>query len=148
MPYVLTVRRGLSRAGATLAVGISALWAIPAAGFMVFGVLLFVSGRDSDVDTEGFAEFFGGSMAVLGLMVLAGAVGGILLGLKVRRGPDGGRVGLGLLFTLFAVVSGMFLALAFADDTGVDPGGVVAFGLNTLACVIIVVSAMVGAPDG
>lgn len=137
----------MSRAGGALAVGLSALWALPAAGFMVFGVLLFLSGRDSDVDTEGFAEFFGGSMAVLGLLVLAGAVGGILLGIRVRRGRDGARVGLGLLFAVFAFVSGMFLASAFADDSGVDPGGVIGFGLNTLACVAIVLSTLVGGAD-
>jgi hypothetical protein len=134
----------VSRAGGALAVGLSTLWALPAAGSVVFGVLLFLSGRDSDVDTEGFAEFFGGSMAVLGLLVLAGAVGGILLGIRVRRGRDGARVGLGLLFAVFAFVSGMFLVSSFADDSGVDPGGVIGFGLNTLACVAIVLSTVVG----
>jgi ABC-type Fe3+ transport system permease subunit len=143
------MRRGLARTGGTLAIGLSALWALPAAGFIVFGVLLFLSGNDSDVSVgdEGFAEFFGGSLAVVGLFVLAGAVGGIVLGIRIRRGRNGARVGLGLLFTLFALVSGSFLASAIADDFGVDPSSVAVLGLNTAVCVFVVVSALFGRPD-
>lgn len=128
-----------------LAIGLSALWTIPAAGFIVFGVLLLLSGDSSD--TEGFAEFFGGSMAGVGVVVLAGAVGGILLGVRLRRGRNGARAGLAVLFTVFALVSGAFLASAFADDTGVDPGGVAGFGLNTAVCLAVVVAAVFGRPD-
>lgn len=139
------MRRGLARTGGALAIGLSALWTIPAAGFIVFGVMLLLSGDDSD--TEGFAEFFGGSMAGVGVLVLAGAVGGIVLGVRLRRGRNGARVGLILLFTLFALVSGSFLVSAFADETGVDPGGVAAFGLNTAICLAVVLSALLGRPD-
>jgi uncharacterized integral membrane protein len=139
------MRQGLARTGGVLAIGLSALWTIPAAGFIVFGVLLLFA--DDDGDTEGFAEFFGGSLAGVGVLVLACAVGGILLGIRLRRGRDGARVGLALLFTLFALVSGSFLASSIADDTGVDPGGVVAFGLNTAICLVVVLAALVGRPD-
>lgn len=143
------MRQGLSRTGALLAVVLSAIWALPAAGLIVFGVLLLLSGRDDEMgDAEGFAEFFGGSMAGVGVLVLACAVGGVLLGRRVRRGHDGGRVRLGLLFTLFALVSGAFLASSFADESGVDPAGVVGFGLNTAACVAIVLSTVFGRPAG
>lgn len=94
------------------------------------------------MDAEGFTEFFGSSMAVLGLLVLAGAIGGILLGIRLRRGRGGARVGLVLLFLLFAAVSGMFLAAALADDSGVEPGGVAMFGLNTAICLAVVVCAV------
>lgn len=139
------MRHGIARTGGALAIGLSALWTIPAAGFIVFGVLLLLSGDDRD--TEGFAEFFGGGMAGVGVVVLASAVAGILLGLRLRRGRTGARVGLVLLFTLFALVSGSFLASAFADETGVDPGGVVAFGLNTAVCLAVVVSALFAGSD-
>ena len=143
-----SMRRGLARTGGALAIGLSALWAFLAAGFILFGALLFLSGNDSDVSVgdESFAEFFGGSMAVVGMIMLAGAVGGILLGVRVRRGRNGARIGLGLLFTLYALVSGAFLASAIADDFGVDPGGVGVFGLNTAICVAVVVSTLFGQP--
>jgi hypothetical protein len=132
-----------------VAVVLSALWALPAAGLIVFGVLLFLSGRgdEASVDSEGFAEFFGGSMAVLGALVLAGAVGGILLGVRLRRGRNGARVGLALLFALFAAVSGTFLASALADEFGAEPGGVIGFGLNTAACLAVLVCAVAGRPE-
>ena len=81
-------------------------------------------------------------MAVVGAIVLAGVVGGILLGVRLRRGRNGARVGLVLLLLLFALVSGSFLASAFADETGVQPGAVVLFGLNTAACLAIIVCAI------
>jgi hypothetical protein len=143
------MREGLGRTGGALAIVLSAIWALPAAGFMVFGVLLFLSGRgdEASVDAEGFAEFFGGSMAVVGLIVLAGAVAGVLLGVRVRRGRNGARVGLVLLFIPFALVSGSFLASAFADDTGVEPGAVVMFGVNTAICLAVIVCAIAGRAD-
>ena len=140
------MRRGLARTGGALAVGLSAIWSLPAAGLIVFGVALVLSGRESDA-SDGFAEFFGGSMAVVGVLVLVGAVGGILLGLRVRRGSNRARFGLAALFTVFALVSGSFLASAFADESGVDPGGVVGFGANTAICLAVVVSALIGRPD-
>ena len=139
------MRQGLASKGGALAIGLSALWTIPAAGLIVFGVLLLISGDESD--TEGFAEFFGGGMAGVGVLVLACAVGGIRLGIRLRRGLDGGRAGLAVLFSLFAVVSGSFLASAFADDTGVDPGGVIGFGLNTALCLAVVLAAILGRAD-
>lgn len=139
------MRRGLSRTGGALAIALSALWSLPAAGLIVFGVALLVSGRESDA-SDGFAEFFGGGMAVVGALVLVCAVGGIVLGVRVRRGGNGARFGLAGLFTLFALVSGSFLASAFADESGVDPGGVVGFGLNTVICLAVVVSALAGRP--
>jgi hypothetical protein len=131
-----------------MAVALSAIWALPAAGFIPFGVLLFVSGRgdEASVDSEGFAEFFGGSMAVLGGLVLACAIGGILLGVRLRRGRNA-RVGLVLLFLLFAMISGMFLASALADDLGVEPGGVALFGANTFVCLAVVVCALFAGGD-
>jgi ABC-type Fe3+ transport system permease subunit len=141
------MRRGLSQSGGALAIGLSALWALPAAGFMVFGVLLLLSGRDSTYDDEGFAEFFGGSMAVAGLFVLACAIAGILLGRNLRKGRSGARAGLGVLFGLFTLVSGSFLVSVFADETGVTPGGVVGFGLNTAICVFVVFAALFGRGD-
>ena len=140
------MRNGLARTGGALAIGLSAIWTLPAAGLIVFGVALLVTGRESDVE-DGFAEFFGGSMAFAGALVLVCAVGGILLGLRVRRGRNGARFGLAALFTLFSLVSGSFLASVFADDSGVEPGGVVGFGLNTAVCVAVVVSALVGRAD-
>jgi hypothetical protein len=127
--------------------GLSALWALPAAGLTVFGVALLVSGRESTYDDEGFAEFFGGSMVVAGLVVLACAIAGIILGRNLRRGRNGARVGLAVLFGLFTLVSGSFLASVFADETGVQPGGLIAFGLNTAICVVVVVSALFGRAD-
>lgn len=140
------MRNGLARTGGALAVGLSAIWTLPAAGLIVFGVALLVTGRESDVE-DGFAEFFGGSMAFAGALVLVCAVGGVLLGLRVRRGRNGARFGLAALFALFSLVSGSFLASVFADDSGVEPGGVVGFGLNTAVCVAVVVSALVGRAD-
>lgn len=140
------MRNGLARAGSALAIGLSAIWTLPAAGLVVFGVALLVTGRESDAE-DGFAEFFGGSMAFVGALVLVCAVGGILLGLRVRRGRSGSRFGLAALFALFALVSGSFLVSVFADETGVDPGGVVGFGLNTAVCVAVVVSALAGRVD-
>jgi FtsH-binding integral membrane protein len=137
------VRGGFSRAGGSLAIGLSAIWSLPAVGLIVFGVALLVSGRESDAD-EGFAEFFGGSMAVVGALVLAGAIGGIVLGLRVRRGRNRARFGLAALFAVFALVSGSFLVSAFADTSGVDPGGVVGFGLNTAICLTVVLAALIG----
>lgn len=130
-----------------MAIGLSALWALPAAGFMAFGVALLVSGRDSTYDDEGFAEFFGGSMAVTGLFVLACAIAGIVLGRNLRRGRSGARAGVAVLFGLFTLVSGSFLASVFADETGVHPGGLIAFGLNTALCVVVVFSALFGTAD-
>lgn len=132
-----------------MAIALSAIWALPAAGFVVFGVLLFVSGRgdEASVDSEGFAEFFGGSMAVLGLLVLAGAIGGILLGNKLRKGRNGARAGLILLFLLFTLVSGSFLVSVFADESGVKPGGVLMFGGNTALCVAIMGCALFARAD-
>lgn len=140
------MRNGLARAGSALAIGLSAIWTLPAAGLVVFGVALLATGRESDAE-DGFAEFFGGSMAFVGALVLVCAVGGILLGLRVRRGRNGSRFGLAALFALFALVSGSFLVSVFADDSGVEPGGVVGFGLNTAICVAVVVSALVGRAD-
>ncbi len=140
------MRRGLGRTGGALAVGLSAIWSLPAAGLIVFGVALLVSGRETDTD-EGFAEFFGGSMAFVGALVLASAVGGIVLGLRVRRGNNGARFGLAALFMLFTLVSGSFLVSVFADESGVDPGGVVGFGLNTAICLAVVLAALLGRPD-
>lgn len=140
------MRSGLARTGGGLAIGLSVLWSLPGAGLIVFGVALLVSGRDSDV-SDGFAEFFGGSMAVVGALVLLSAIGGIVLGRNVRRGRNRARVGLAALFALFALVSGSFLASSFADESGVDPGGVVGFGLNTAICLAVVVSAVIGRPE-
>jgi hypothetical protein len=140
------MRNGLARTGGGLAIGLSVLWSLPGAGLIVFGVALLVSGRDSDV-SDGFAEFFGGSMAVVGALVLLSAVGGLVLGRNVRRGRNRARVGLAALFALFALVSGSFLASSFADESGVDPGGVVGFGLNTAICLAVVVSAVIGRPE-
>lgn len=140
------MRKGLARTGGALAVGLSAIWALPAAGLIVFGVALLLSGRESDAD-EGFAEFFGGSMVFVGALVLVSAIGGIVLGLRVRRGRNRARFGLAALFAVFTIVSGSFLASVFADDLGVEPGGVIGFGLNTAVCIAIVVSALVGQAD-
>jgi ABC-type Fe3+ transport system permease subunit len=140
------MRDGLGRTGGVLAIGLSALWALPAAGVMVFGVALLVSGRESTFDDEGFAEFFGGSMVVAGLVVLACAIAGIVLGRNLRRGRNGARVGLAALFGLFTLVSGSFLASVFADKTGVQPGGLIGFGLNTAICLVVVFSAVFGRP--
>jgi ABC-type Fe3+ transport system permease subunit len=126
-------------------VGLSALWSLPAMGLIGFGVAVLLSGRENDT-TDGFAEFFGGSMAVVGALVLLSAVGGILLGLRVRRGRNRARFGLAALFAIFALVSGSFLASSFADESGVDPGGVVGFGLNTAVCLAVVISALIGRP--
>ena len=139
------MRQGLARTGGALAIGLSALWALPALGLMGFGVALVLTSRESDA-TDGFAEFFGGSMAVAGALVLASAVGAILLGVRVRRGRNGARFGLAALFTVFTLVSGSFLASVFADDFGVDPQGVIGFGLNTAVCLAVVVSALLGRP--
>lgn len=127
--------------------GLSTIWALPAAGVLVFGVALLVSGRDSTYDDEGFAEFFGGSMVVAGLVVLACAIAGIILGRNLRRGRGGARVGLAVLFGLFTLVSGSFLASVFADETGVQPGGLLGFGLNTAVCVAVVFSALFGTTE-
>lgn len=109
---------------------------------------LLLSGRTSDaaVDVEGFAEFIGGSLAVVGLVVLAAAVAGIVLAIRVRRGGHRARAGLGVLFLLFATVSGTFLASALADESGVDVGAAAGFGLNTAACLAVLVSAVAGRP--
>jgi len=133
------MRRGLGRTGGTLAVGLSALWSVLGAGLIVFGVLLF--GSSDDGDPEGFLRGFGGGLAFVGALVLACAVGGIVLGIRLRRGR-GGRLGLGLLFALFSLVSGSFLAASFADESGVDAGGVVGFGMNTAVCVAVVICSM------
>jgi hypothetical protein len=140
------MRHGLARAGGGLAIGLSAIWSLPAAGLIVFGVAVLLSGRGNDAN-DGFAEFFGGGMAVVGALVLVSAVGGIVLGVKVRRGANPARFGLAALFALFALVSGSFLASAFADESGVDPGGVVGFGANTAICLAVVVSALIGRPE-
>jgi hypothetical protein len=140
------MRRGLGRTGGALAVGLSAIWSLPAGGLIVFGIALLLSGRESDA-SDGFAEFFGGSMAVVGALVLVSAVGGIVLGLRVRRGNNGARFGLAALFTLFALVSGTFLVSVFADESGVDAGGVVGFGLSTAICTAGVLAAILGRPD-
>ena len=140
------MRHGLARTGSLLAVGLSAVWVLPALGLIGFGVALLLSGRESNAN-DGFAEFFGGSMAVAGALVLASAVLGILLGARVHRGRNGARFGLAALFALFTLVSGSFLASALADESGVDPGGVVLFGLNTAICLAVVVSALIGRPD-
>ncbi len=141
--------RTSGRAGVTVAIVLSVLWALPASGLIVVGVMLLLSGRESDttVDVEGFAEFIGGSLAVAGAIVLASAAAGILLGVMLRRGRTGARIGLTLLFGLFAAVSGMFLASAFADESGVDPGGVAAFGLNPALCLAVVVLALAARPS-
>jgi hypothetical protein len=143
------MRQGLSRTGGTLAVVLSVLWTLPAAGLTVFGVLLLLSGRDSDatVDAEGFAELLGGGLGVVGAVVLACAVAGVVLGLRVRRGRGGGRLGLGLLFALFTLVSASFLATSVADESGVDVGGVAGFGLNTAVGLAVVLSTVVGRRD-
>lgn len=140
------MRNGLARTGGGLAIGLSVLWSLPGAGLVVFGVALLVSGRQSDA-SDGFAEFFGGSMAVVGALVVVSAVGGIVLGRKVRRGGSRARFGLAALFALFALVSGSFLASSFADESGVDRGGVVGFGLNTAICLAVVVSVVLGRPE-
>jgi hypothetical protein len=116
------MRQGLARTGSVLAVGLSAIWLLPATGLIGLGVALLLSGRETDAD-DGFAEFFGGSMAVVGALVLVSAVGGIVLGARLRRGSKGARFGLAALFALFTLVSGSFLASAFADESGVDPRG-------------------------
>lgn len=118
---------------------------------VVIGVLLLVSGRDSDtsVDVEGFAEFVGGGLAVVGGIVLAGAVAGIVLGIQLaRRGGGGVRIALAVVFIVFAMVSALFLASALADESGVDVGGVAAFGLNTAACVAVVILSFMARPEG
>jgi hypothetical protein len=74
-------------------------------------VALLLSGRESDAD-EGFAEYFGGSIAVAGALVLVSAVGGIVLGARMRRGSNRARFGLAALFALFTLVSGSFLVSA------------------------------------
>jgi hypothetical protein len=111
-------------------------------------VLLLISGRDTDttIDVEGFTEFIGGSLAVAGAIVLAAAIGGILLGVRLRRGRSA-RTGLVLLFGLFAAVSGSFLASAFADESGVHAGSVLGFGLNTALCLAVVVLALAARPS-
>ena len=140
------MRNGLTRTGGVLAIGLSGVWALLAAGLTVFGVALLVSGDDTTADDGGLIEFLGGSFAVVGLIVLAGAIGSILLAVRIRRGRNGARVGLGILFALFSLVSASFLASVFADDTGVDPGGVVVFGLNTAICLAVLLSVLIGRP--
>jgi hypothetical protein len=139
------MRQGLARTGGALAIGLSAIWSLPALGLIGFGVALLLTGRESDA-TDGFAEFFGGSMAVVGALVLASAVGAIVLGVRVRRGRDRARFGLAALFILFTLVSGSFLVSVFADEFGVDPQGVVGFGLNTAVCLAVVVFTLLGRP--
>jgi hypothetical protein len=68
------MRQGLTRTGGALAIGLSAVWSLPALGLIGFGVALLLTGRESDA-SDGFAEFFGGSMAVVGALVLASALG-------------------------------------------------------------------------
>lgn len=138
----MAIRQSLARTGGAIAVVFSALWTLLGAGVVVFGVLLFFS--DDRGDPEGFLRGFGGGLAFIGALVVAGAVGGILLGIRFRRG-GGGRLGLILLFGLFALVSGSFLASSIADETGVNIGGVVGFGLNTALCLAVMLSAVVGA---
>lgn len=140
------MRQGLARTGSVLAVGLSAIRLLPATGLIGLGVALLLSGRESDAD-DGFVGFFGGSMAVAGGLVLVSAVAGIVLGARLRRGRNGARFGLAALFALFTLVSGSFLASAFADEAGVDPRGVVCFGLNTAVCLVVVVSALIGRPE-
>lgn len=138
------MRSGAGRSGGLLAIVVSALWALPAAAALVVGVLLLLSGRtdDATLDVEGFAQFVGGGLAAAAAIVLAAAATGVVLGVKLRRGRSGARIGLAVLFALFAAVSGMFLAASLADSSGVDVGGVIGFGLNTAACLAVVVLAM------
>lgn len=138
------MRRSLGRTAGTLAVVHSILWAIAAAVFTAVGVVLVVSGRsdDASVDPEGFLEFVGSGVIVVGLLTLASAVLGIVLGRRTVRGEGSASVGLIALFALFAAVSGMFLASALADEFGVDVGAAVLFGANTAACVAVVLLAL------
>lgn len=138
------MRRSLGRTAGTLAVVHSILRAIAAAVFTAVGVVLVVSGRsdDASVDPEGFLEFVGSGVIVVGLLTLASAVLGIVLGRRTVRGEGSASVGLIALFALFAAVSGMFLASALADEFGVDVGAAVLFGANTAACVAVVLLAL------
>lgn len=135
--------RGLARAGGTFAVVLSALWAVASTAAIVVGVLLVLSGRGSDVELEGFAEFIGGSLAVIGGLALLAAVTGIVLGVRMRRGSGRSKAAPVTLFAALAAVSSTFLASSIADESGVDPGGVVLFGLNTAACLAIAGIALV-----
>jgi hypothetical protein len=138
------VRPGNGRVGGWVAIVLSALWALPGVALVAVGALVVLSGRGDSrtVDMEGFAEFIGGSLAVAGGVVVAGAAAGILLGVRLLRGRSGARVGLVLLFGLFALVSGSFLTSALADSSGVDLGAAVGSGLNTAACLAVVVLAL------
>lgn len=144
------MRGGLGRTGGVLAVVVSALWALAAAIFTGVGVVLVISGRsdDASVDPEGFLEFVGAGVILVGALTLAAAVLGIVLGRRTAGGHGRGSLGLAALFALFAAVSGMFLASAFADETGVDTGGVVLFGANTAACVAVVLLALAARRTG
>src|SRR3954454_10504842 len=135
------------RAGGWLAIVLSSLWALPGVALVVVGVVVLLSGRGDTgaVDMEGFAQFVGGSLAVAGAAVVAAAAAGIVLGFRLLRGRRG-RIGSVLLFGVFALVSGSFLASAFADEFGVDWGAVVGSGLNTAACVAVVVLALMAQP--
>lgn len=145
------MRGGAGRTAGILALVVSSLWALGATSAVVFGVLLFLSGRDSDasVDVEGFAEFVGGGLAVVGGIVLAAAIAGIVLGIRLaRRGGGGVRIALAVIFIVYAMVSGLFLMSALADESGVDVGGVAMFGLNTAVCVAVVILSFMARPDG
>lgn len=125
--------------------GLSTLWGIGAAIFTSVGVLLLLSGRDRDdvsVDPEGFVEFIGAGVVVVGLITVGAAAAGFVLGRRTLRGHGRASLGLAALFFVFALVSGMFLASAIAAESGIDPGGLLTFGLNTAACVAVVVCAL------
>jgi hypothetical protein len=124
-----------------LAIVLSSLWGLPALAAVVLGIMLIASGRNDDGWTvAGFAEFFGGALAVAGGAVLAAAVIGIMLGRRMLEGRA--RVAPAVVFILFAVFSGLFLVAAIADDSGADPGGIVVFGANTAACAVVAVCAL------
>lgn len=133
--------RHAARSGGVLAIVLSSLWALPALAAVVLGVMLVISGRDDDGWTvAGFAEFFGGALAVAGGIVLAAGILGIVLGARMLKGR--GRVAPAVVFTIFALISGLFLVASIADETGADPGGIVVFGANTAACAAIAVCAL------
>lgn len=140
----MSARRDLARTAGALAVGLSVLWAIGASAAIAVGTILFFSkADDTSIDLEGLAHFVGGSIAVIGALCLLAAIAGIVLGVKMRRGTGRSRLAPVALFTVLALVSGMFLASSFADKTGVNVWGVVLFGINTALCVAVAGAALV-----
>ena len=129
-----------------MAVGLSALWAIGAVVVLVVGAAIAIAGGDDPSDEEGFLVGIGITVATGAALTLAFAIGGIILGRRLRRGRDGARAGLVVMFLLFALVSAMFLASAVADESGADPGGIVGFGLNTVLCLAVALSALLARP--